>query len=226
MQSAAHATESLIGPLNEVERKHAPKELYIAGDAELLTTHSRVAIVGSRGASPIGLQRAQGLARALVRSGVVVVSGLADGIDTAAHGAAIDAGGRTIAVLGTPLDKTYPAKNRDLQARIMRDHLAISQFAPGTKTQPAHFPMRNRTMALVSEATVIVEAGAKSGTENQGWEALRLGKLLFLMQSLVDLGLPWTNELLRYGAQVLTRENLPEMIADLPQRARGDALAF
>ena len=102
---------------------------------------------------------------------MIVVSGLACGIDTAAHTAAIESGGKTIAVLGTPLDDTYPQENQALQSLIMAQHLAVSQFAPGAGTQPKNFPVRNRTMALLTDATVIVEAGEKSGTVHQGWEA-------------------------------------------------------
>ena len=115
----------------------------------------------------------------------------------------------------------FPASNGELQQTIMREHLAVSQFAPGTPVQRKNFPMRNRTMALLSEATVIVEAGNGSGTLHQGWEALRLGRLLFLMESLVQrTDLSWPKEMLGYGAQVLSRENLGAVIDDLPERTR------
>ena len=227
VNTSDHTPEGLLGPLNDVEHEHAPATLHLAGDRSLLERGTRVAIVGSRNASPQGLTRATLFARALAERGITVVSGLAEGIDTAAHTAAINAGGRTIAVLGTPLERCYPASNRALQDTIMRDHLAVSQFAAGTSTNRSHFPMRNRTMALLSDATVIVEAGAKSGTEHQGWEALRLGRLLFLMQSLAErTELAWAQKLLEYGAQVLSRENLPDVIANLPQRECGDAVTF
>ena len=217
----------LLGPLNEVEVKNAPKRLYVAGDVDLLRAGSRVSIVGSRGASEDGLKRARSLARALVERDVVVVSGLAEGIDTAAHEAAIAAGGRTIAVLGTPLDSNYPASNRMLRQRIMRDHLAVSQFASGQPSQRQNFPMRNRTMALISDATVIVEAGEKSGTLHQGWEAIRLGRLLFLMESVVkDSRLSWPEEMIRYGAQILSRQNLDEVIGNLPSLSVADDIAL
>lgn len=119
--------EELLGPLNEVEEKNAPKLLFVAGDTALLK-RKRVSVVGSRNASKDGLARAHALACELVKRDVVVVSGLAEGIDTAAHEAAIEAGGKTIAVLGTPLDQTFPVKNRSLQERIMREYLAVSQF--------------------------------------------------------------------------------------------------
>jgi len=144
--------EELLGPLNEVEKKNAPAVLFVSGDTSL-SRRRRVSVVGSRKATRDGLVRARSLALELVKRHVVVVSGLAEGIDTAAHQAAIEAGGKTIAILGTPLDKTFPAKNRALQDLIVRDHLAISQFAAGYPARRENFPMRNRTMALLSDAT-------------------------------------------------------------------------
>jgi DNA processing protein len=213
-----------LGTLTDVEEKNAPKTLYVQGNAELLNHGPRVSIVGSRKASPEGLKRARSLARVLVENGVVVVSGLADGIDTAAHTSALEAGGETIAVIGTPLDKYYPAGNKDLQLRLAQEQLVVSQFPIGTPTTPKSFPIRNRTMALLSDATVIVEAGEKSGTLHQGWEALRLGRTLFLMESVAnDPTLSWPREMMKHGALVLTRENLSEELADLPSMASRKA---
>lgn len=216
--------EDLLGPLNEVERKNAPARLFLAGDLSVFSAGPRVSIVGSRKASPEGISRAAKLARALVGRGAVVVSGLAEGIDTVAHSTAMEAGGKTIAVLGTPLDQFFPASNRALQERIMREQLAISQFA--RSGGPKNFPIRNRTMALISEATVIIEAGEKSGTVHQGWEALRLGRLLFLLESLVARKQEWTEELIRYGAQVLSDANKEAFLESLPERTSGEHLAI
>ena len=179
-------TDEIWGALNDFERKHAPKELFIEGDDSLLTEGLRVSVVGSRKASEAGLKRARLFSEALVRHGITVVSGLADGIDKVAHETAIREGGKTIAVLGTPLDKTYPAKNKKLLETIKADHLAVSQFPLGYPAKKENFPRRNRTMALISDATVIVEAGEKSGTRSQGWEALRLGRLLFIMRNVAE----------------------------------------
>ncbi len=210
-------TTEFLARLNEVEAKNAPDQLFIAGDQSLLTEGRRVAVVGSRKASPEGLARARVLTRALVKHGITVVSGLAGGIDTAAHEEAIQSGGRTIAVLGTPLSVAYPASNRGLLERIKRDHLAISQFPEGYPFKPENFPRRNRTMALISDATVIVEAEEKSGTRHQGWEALRLGRLVLLMQSVAESpALTWPKEMIAYGAQVLRREDLPEILHEIP----------
>ena len=158
--------------------------------------------------------------------GVVVVSGLAEGIDTQAHQAAINVGGATIAVLGTPLDVCFPKQNQALLDRIIQDHLAVSQFPIGSPPQKKNFPMRNRTMALLSDATIIVEAGEGSGTIHQGWEALRLGRPLFLLESLTKrTDLTWPAEMQHYGAEVLTKERLPVVLDNLPGRPRGE-LAF
>ena len=155
------------------------------------------------------------------------VSGLAAGVDAAAHKAAIDQGGRTVAVLGTPLDTYYPTANKALQQRIMAEHAAVSQFPSGYPATPKNFPMRNRTMALLSDATVIVEAGEKSGTRHQGWEALRLGRLVFIMANIVERkNLGWVKEMLGYGADVLSRDNLCSMIENLPAFTNRDAFAF
>jgi DNA processing protein len=137
---------------------------------------------------------------------VVVVSGLARGIDTAAHRSAIESGGRTIAVLGTPLDQTYPRENAELQRLIMEEHLAVSQFPSGHPAGRTNFPRRNRTMALLTHATVIVEAAEGSGSLSQGWECLRLGRRLFIMRAVADTkSLAWPREMRKYGAEVLAR---------------------
>lgn len=219
--------EELIGPLNEVERKNAPERLFLAGDVDLLRSGRRVSVVGSRKVSPAGASRTRGLVNVLVERGITVVSGLAEGVDTAAHETAMKEGGRTIGVLGTPLDSTYPASNRELQARMMRDELVVTQFPVGYPFQKKNFPMRNRTMALLSDATIIVEAGEKSGTLHQGWEALRLGRPLFLLRSVAeDTRLSWPAEMIRYGAEVLTRESLPEALDEMPALTHGEAVAF
>jgi DNA processing protein len=207
--------EELYGPLNDVERKNAPPRLWLQGDVELLRQGRRVAVVGSRSPSPAGQQRAAQLARKIAGEGITVVSGLALGIDTIAHQTALAAGGRTIAVLGTPLDECQPRQNAGLQERIGRDHLLVSQFPPGHPVLRSNFPRRNRTMALFCHASVIVEAGESSGTLSQGWEALRLGRPLFLLKSVVDNpDLKWPREMIEYGAFVLT--DFDDLIEILP----------
>ena len=227
MNPIARTPEELLGSLNDVERKNAPDTLFLAGDPRLLSEGPRVSVVGSRKVSPTGAVRARILCEALVAHGITVVSGLAEGVDAVAHETAIGAGGRTVAVIGTPLDTFYPAKHRPLQERLMREHLVVSQFADGTPFMRQNFPRRNRTMALLSDATVIVEAGEKSGTLHQGWEALRLGRVLFLLESVAsDSRLTWTKEMVHYGAQILTRENLKAALDNLPARTSGGEVAY
>ncbi len=230
MNYVALSAEELLGPLNEVEAKHAPKQLFAAGDTAMLRHSARVAIVGSRKASPEGLRRARRLSTLLSKRGVVVVSGLAEGIDTAAHAAAVEVAGRTVAVLGTPLDNVYPKSNAALQSRLMAEHLVLSQFPVGMPTQKGHFPIRNRTMALISDATVIIEASETSGSLSQGWEALRLGRPLFIAQSIIDdPTLTWSAKMLGYGALILSDSTLEELFDLLPDRSlaeSGSALSF
>ena len=201
MEARRISLEELLGrPPNDAERKHAPRRLYARGPLKMPLERPRVSIAGTRNPSGRGVENAERLAGFLAGRGATVVSGLAAGIDTAAHRASMR-GGSTVAVLGTPPEKAYPAQNRALQEQIMKEHLAVSQFAPGSPTRPGNFVMRNRTMALISDAVVIVEAGAKSGTEHLGWEAVRLGRPLLLMETVPDA--PWVGKLRKYGAMTL-----------------------
>jgi DNA processing protein len=196
------STSDLLGrQLNDVEIKYVPEILYVEGPLQIPLPCPRVSVVGSRKASSKGIETAKFISKTLTKKRVLIVSGLAEGIDTAAHETAIQSGGNTVAVLGTPLDKTYPRKNLSLQQKIMSEHLAISQFQLGHITKPKDFVIRNRTMALISDATVIVEAGDKSGSLHQGWEALRLGRPLYIWHDILDApGLEWPEKMLRYGA--------------------------
>jgi DNA processing protein len=166
-----------------------PVELLYYQGAWELTEARAVAVVGSRKASPEGVKRAQQIARALVQRDFTVVSGLAEGIDTAAHTAALAENGRTIAVLGTPLSSVYPAANRALQERIANEQLLISQVPVLRYDRQAppqnrlFFPERNVTMSALTEATVIVEAGETSGTLTQARAALHQGRKLFILDS-------------------------------------------
>lgn len=208
--------EELLGRhLNDVERKYAPKALNVKGPMRIPLPRPKVSIVGSRKASDEGLYTAHRIASTLVEEGVVIVSGLAEGIDTSAHQAAIESGGQTIAVIGTPLDKVFPAKNFQLQQDIMKRHLVISQFPIGHPTRPKDFVLRNRTMALISDATIIVEAGESSGSLHQGWEALRLGRSLFIWKSIVENSqLTWPRKMMQYGAMELS--NPEDVLEVLP----------
>jgi DNA processing protein len=146
----------------------------------------------------------------------VIVSGLAKGIDASAHKAAISSGGRTIGVLGTPLDRAYPQENAQLQAEMARNHLVVSEFRIGSVVMRSNFIRRNRTMALVADASVIVQAGESSGSISQGYEALRLGRPLFIWKSLFESSLDWPKEMARYGAMELSDPK--ELLENLPSR--------
>lgn len=214
----------LLGPLNAVEQKFAPQVLWTRGDTTLLERHPRVAVVGTRSPSSEGERRTRRLVKELVKVGAVVVSGLAAGIDTIAHTQTLALGGKTIAVVGTPLDEVFPKANASLQERIGETALLISEFAPRSKVSRGNFPRRNRTMALVSDASVIVEAGPTSGTISLGWEAIRLGRPLFLLESLVDAGLPWPREMVEHGAFVL--HDMADLLDVLPTDEIRDAVSF
>ncbi|MDK1480386.1 DNA-processing protein DprA [Sinorhizobium sp. 6-117] len=159
--------------------------IFFAGDLNLLKAKS-ISVIGARSVSSEGILRATRISRELASAGVVVTSGLAKGVDTAAHIAAIGAGGRTISVIGTPLDKAYPAENADLQRDIYEHHLLVSQFHPGQRTFQSDFPKRNRLMAALSDGSVIVEASDTSGTLHQAAECVRLGRWLFIMRSVIE----------------------------------------
>lgn len=177
-------------------RFQADSRLWCVGDKSLLRKKC-VAVVGTRQVSTEGAARSRRLARELALSGVVVLSGLAKGVDTEALTSAIEAGGKVIAVIGTPVDRAYPAENKRLQEQIYREHLLISQFAPGERVFPSNFPERNKLMAALSDATTITEAGDTSGTLHQAAECGRLGRWLFICRSVVeDASLQWPKRFL------------------------------
>jgi DNA processing protein len=144
-----------------------------------------VAVVGTRKASPEGREQARQLATELARRGVTVVSGLAAGIDTEAHTATLAAGGRTLAVMGTGIDRVYPAENRALAERIPAQGAVVSQFWPGSPPRKENFPLRNVVSSGIAMGTVVVEANGVSGARMQARLALEHGKRLFLVEPLV-----------------------------------------
>lgn len=145
-----------------------------------------VSVVGSRSASHRGLEIAEHVAAGLVARGIAVVSGLARGVDTAAHTAAMEASGRTVAVLGCGIRHYYPAENRQLQDRIAADGLVISQFWPDAAPRQQQFPMRNAVMSGYGRATVVVEAGEQSGARIQARQAVAHGRPIILTDLVVD----------------------------------------
>jgi DNA processing protein len=140
-----------------------PARLWTRGDRSILSA-TIVAVIGARNASHEGLIAAGEIAFDLARAGIVVASGLARGIDSAAHRGALDGGGKTIAVLGTGIDRVYPAENDQLSERIASSGLLVTEFVPGTMPQDWHFPRRNRIISGLSRAVVVVEAMEKSGS--------------------------------------------------------------
>lgn len=149
-----------------------------------------VSVVGSRNASGRGLRMASDISDALVAMDVTVVAGLAAGIDTAAHHTALERGGRTVAVIGTGINRSYPAANRDLQKRIADTGLLLSQFWPDAPPRRHHFPMRNAVMSGYGIATVVVEAGERSGARIQARTAVQHGRPVILTELVVN-GTQW-----------------------------------
>lgn len=190
--------------------------IYYAGNLEILSNPA-VSIVGTRNVTQDGASRANKLAKQLVKAGVSVVSGLAKGVDAVALNGALGAGGRVAAVIGTPINKAYPAENSDLHRAIYEDHLLLTPFAVGEATFKSNFPKRNRVMAAITDATVIVEASDTSGTLHQAKECGRLNRWLFIMKSVVDdKSLHWPSRFLGdSNVRILTDT------ADLLEAIRG-----
>jgi DNA processing protein len=174
-----------------------------------------VAIVGARRPTPYGEAAAERLASDLAQAGVVVVSGLALGVDAAAHRGAVEAGRCTVAVLGTGVDVVYPPSNRDLAARILAAGGALlSQFADGTPPRREHFPKRNWTMAALSDLVVVVEAGEGSGALITAEAALGLGRSVMAVPGSVFSPLSvGCHQLLRDGAGLV--QNARDVLAEL-----------
>jgi len=178
----------------------APPFLFARGT--VIRDDVAVSVVGSRKASPGGLDIAAGVARELVARGVTVLGGLALGIDAAAHRAALGAGGRTVGVIGTGIDRAYPAQNCGLQEQISERGLVLSQFWPGAPPQRHNFLMRNATMSGYGLATVVIDAGEQSGSRAQARIAVEHGRPVILT-SLVVEGNDWARALVgRPGVHV------------------------
>ncbi|WP_064749150.1 DNA-processing protein DprA [Lysobacter antibioticus] len=192
---------------------HPPLALFVAGEPGLLW-HPAVAVVGSRSPTPGGRDNAADFARALARSGLAVSSGLAAGIDTAAHCAALDAGGLTVAVLGTGPDLAYPRSNADLHARIAAAGAVVSEHLPGTQARPEHFPSRNRILAGLSLATLVIEAAERSGALITARLAAESGREVFAVPGSIHNPLArGCHRLIREGAGLV--ESAAEVAAAL-----------
>ncbi|MDI9243766.1 DNA-processing protein DprA [Marinobacter sp. CHS3-4] len=156
----------------------APLVLYSKGDRALLS-QPQIGIVGSRNASRAGLEHARAFGGALGHQGLLVTSGLALGVDGAAHSGALDAGFATIAVIGNGIDRPYPHRHRSLADRVITHGLLVSEYPPGTQARPAHFPQRNRIISGLSRGILVVEAGLKSGSLITARLALEQGREVF-----------------------------------------------
>ena len=187
----------------------APPVLFVHGDPACLAL-PQLAVVGSRNPTPQGRDTAYEFARALAAAGLGVASGLATGIDAAAHQGALAAGGVTVAVLGCGLDKIYPPRHRDLAARIRHGGALVSAFPPGTPPLPAHFPQRNRLISGLSLGTLVVEAAIRSGSLITARCAVDQGREVFAVPGSI-------HNPLSHGCHVLIREGakLVETVGDI-----------
>jgi DNA processing protein len=181
-----------------------PARLYLRGAAAELLARPAVAVVGARSCSPYGAQVARELSRDLAALGVVVVSGLARGVDGEAHRGALAAGGPTVAVLGCGIDRDYPRAHAQLAGRIAESGLIVSEYPPGVEPAPWRFPARNRIVAGLAQATVVVEARERSGALITADFALELGRDVFAVPGEITSTLSrGTNDLIRQGATPL-----------------------
>ncbi len=198
-----------------------PPLIFVAGELKPEDGRS-VAVIGSRRASVAGLETATQIAEHLVASGHTVISGLASGVDTAAHTAALAAAGRTAAVIGTGLAHAYPPENAELQDRIARQCAVVSQFWPDSPPSRTSFPQRNVVMSGLSLGTVVVEGSSRSGARIQARVALAHGRPVFLWKALLDQG--WAGELAtRPGVHVVAQ---PDQITTTIERLNAtDTLA-
>ncbi len=190
-------------PANLLNTADPPLLLYVQGRVELMQQPS-VAIVGSRNPTPQGSDNARQFARHLSQAGITVVSGLALGIDGAAHEGALDGAGSTIAVVGTGLDRIYPARHRELTHRIAEHGLLLSEFALGTPPLRENFPQRNRLIAGLAQGTLVVEAALPSGSLSTARSASEAGREVFAIPGSIhspqSRGCHW---LIKQGAKLV-----------------------
>ena len=197
---------------------HSPPVLYYVGNPDLLNTRS-LAIVGSRSATAQGTDNARAFASALSDAGLVIVSGLALGIDGAAHEGALNARAGTLAVVGTGLDRVYPARHRDLAHRIAARGGLLSEFAPGTPPRDFHFPQRNRLISGLSQGVLVVEATLRSGSLITARYAGEQGRDVFAIPGSIHSPLSkGCHKLIREGAKLVetAQDVLEEMGLALP----------
>jgi len=196
-----------------------PAALFVVGDASLLL-YPQVAIVGARAASAAGKAHARAFARALVDAGFAITSGMADGIDGAAHTAALDIGAKTLAVVGTGPDRVYPRKHRELARRVAAHGVLLSEFPPGTAARADHFPRRNRIIAGLALGTLVIEAGLRSGSLITARLAAEQGREVFALPGSIHNPLAHgCHRLIRDGARLV--EHAAEIVEVLAPLARA-----
>jgi DNA processing protein len=190
-------------PIELLDLAQPPSELYAIGSVESLAK-PRVAIVGTRDSTAYGERVTRSLTRTLVRAGVTVISGMARGIDGAAHRTALEEGGNTVAVLGTGIDVPYPVGHRQLHRSIAERGLVVSENPPGMKAHQGAFPKRNRIIAALAPVTIVIEAGFRSGALNTASQALELGRIVAAVPGPIDSEQSrGSNQLLRDGAVLI-----------------------
>lgn len=201
-----------------------PLVLYVKGELPDLSKYISIANVGTRKMTEIGKRCAYEFAYDLAKSGIVVTSGMALGIDSVAHRAALDAGGRTIAVLGSGIDVIYPSQNTDLYHEICEYGAIVSEFEPGTPPLPYNFPVRNRIVSGLSVGTLVIEAGERSGSLNTARHAQEQGRDLFSVPGPNgEYNNRGTNSLLKTGAHPVTEAS---DIIDFYTQRYGDQIKF
>ena len=199
-----------------------PEQLYALGDPAMLDA-PRVAVVGTRDPTAYGLRMTRAIVAGLARAGVCIISGMARGIDAAAHRAALEAGGRTVAVMGTGIDVPYPVAHRELHRTLAERGLVVSEYGSGVRAHRGAFPRRNRIIAALAPVTMVVEAGARSGALNTAGQALELGRTVAAVPGPIDSPQSTgTNELIRDGAAVIAAVGDALSLAgvDAPSRPR------
>jgi len=194
-----------------------PAALFVDGDPDTLW-QPQIAVIGSRNPTAGGRDNALDFAAELSRQGLTVTSGMASGIDSIAHGAALDAGGYTVAVTGTGLDIVYPASSRDLASRISQHGALVSEFPPGTQVRRAHFPSRNRIISGLSLGVLVIEAGLNSGTLITARMAGNQGREVFALPGSIHNPMSkGCHRLIREGVQLV--ENVAQIMEELAPMA-------
>lgn len=200
----------------------APAALFVVGDPATLW-QPQIAIVGSRNPTSGGVDNARDFAGEIARRGFVVTSGLASGIDSACHDAAMDAGAGTVAVTGTGLDRVYPASSRQRAVRISRQGALVSEFPPGTKARRQHFPSRNRIISGLSLGVLVIEAGLNSGSLITAGQGTEQGRDVFALPGSIHNPMSkGCHRLIREGARLVETvdeivEGIAPMAAELSQ---------